>query len=385
MRTIGVVSVGRSDYGIYTPILRRIQSDPELRLALFVGGMHLMPAFGLTVSLIEADGFPITERVDSGLAGDAPAAVARAMGAAVQGFAGAFEQTRPDILVVLGDRFDMFPAAVAALPMNIPVAHIHGGELTRGAIDDALRHAMTKLSHLHFASTEEYARRLRRLGEEPWRVTVSGAPALDALSSVRPLPREELEKRVGMDLSEPPVLVTYHPVTLEHEAAGAQAESLLEALRDAGAPVVFTQTNADSGGAAVREAIARFIASYGRARQADNLGMPAYFSLMRRAAAMVGNSSSGLIEAPSFGLPVVNVGTRQEGRLRARNVIDVGYGREEICAGLARALSPEFRGGLAGLVNPYGDGHASERIVKRLKEVELGDRLLRKVFYEGEA
>jgi UDP-N-acetylglucosamine 2-epimerase (non-hydrolysing) len=383
VRTIGVVTVGRSDYGIYLPILQRIQSDPGLRLALYVGGMHLMPAFGLTVRAIEADGFPIVERVDSGLIGDAPVDIARALGAGVSGFAEALTRSRPDVLVVLGDRFDMFAAPVAALPMKIPVAHIHGGEITRGAMDDALRHAMTKLSHLHFVSTEDHARRVIQMGEEPWRVTVSGAPALDHLGRTPLLSKQEMEQRYGMDLSVAPVLVTYHPVTLEHEEAGRQAEELLEALRASGQPVVFTLPNADTGGQAVIGAIRRFLGSYRRAWLVDNLGAQAYFSFMSIAAAMVGNSSSGIIEAPSFKLPVVNIGTRQEGRTRARNVIDVGYHREEIRAGLDQALSASFRAGLSDLVNPYGDGHAAERIVNRLKEVKLGDALIRKVFADA--
>ena len=383
MRTIGIVTTARSDYGIYIPILRRIQAEPGLRLALYAGGMHLMPAFGLTVSMIEADGFPVTARVDSGLSGDAPADIARAMGSAVGEFAKAFSKARPDVLVVLGDRFDMFPAAVAALPLAVPVAHIHGGEITRGAIDDALRHAMTKLSHLHFPSTDEYARRLFRMGEEPWRVTVSGAPALDHLRAMAFLSREALEQRYGLDLSAPPILATFHPVTLEREEAGWQAEVLFECLRETGRPVIVTLPNADPGARAAKEAMDRFVQTHRLARRLDNLGTQAYFSLMRFAAAMAGNSSSGLIEAPSFELPVVNVGTRQEGRTRARNVIDVGFNRDEIRAGLSRALSAEFRAGLAGLLNPYGDGRAAERIVERLKSVPLDDALLRKRFYEG--
>lgn len=380
MRTIGVVTVGRSDYGAYQPVLRRIEADPELKLWMFVGGMHLEPEFGLTVKLVEADGFEIRERVEMGLVSDAPAAVAHSMGLGVSGFARALARSRPDVLVLLGDRFDMFTAAVAALPLRIPVAHIHGGELTRGAIDDALRHCLTKLSHLHFVSTREYARRVAQLGEEEWRITVSGAPVLDHLLSQRLLSRGELEKRYELDLSKAPLLVTLHPVTLEHERSEWQAGELLAALERSELPVVFTAPNADPGGEMLRTKIQDYVRTHDGAQWVENLGTEGYHSLMALALAMVGNSSSGLLEAPSFKLPVVNIGTRQADRTRAANVIDVDYDREAILAGIRRALREEFRQALQNLVNPYGDGHASVRIVDRLREVPLDQQLIVKRF-----
>jgi UDP-N-acetylglucosamine 2-epimerase (non-hydrolysing)/GDP/UDP-N,N'-diacetylbacillosamine 2-epimerase (hydrolysing) len=379
---IGVVTVARSDYGIYVPLLRALQAADGLELALFVGGMHLSPDFGLTVRGIEADGFPIAARVEMALTADAPAEIARSMGLGVTGFAGAFARSRPDILVVLGDRFEMHAAALAALPFKLPVAHIHGGELTYGAMDDALRHSMTKLSHLHFTATEAYARRVIQLGEEPWRVTVSGAPGLDNLRTVALLSRAEIEARYKLRLDEPFLIVTYHPVTLAYERTAWQTAELLAALDETKLPAVFTLPNADTAGRIITEMLRGFVAAQPRCWLVDSLGTQGYFSLMALAAAMVGNSSSGLLEAPSFRLPVVNIGDRQAGRVRAANVLDVGYSRAEILAGIRRAVEPGFRAGLAGLVNPYGDGHAAGRIVERLKSVALDDRLLVKRFFD---
>ncbi|MBI4280136.1 MAG: UDP-N-acetylglucosamine 2-epimerase (hydrolyzing) [Armatimonadetes bacterium] len=383
MRTIGVVTVGRSDYGIYLPILREIQEQPDLRLHLMVSGMHLSPEFGLTVEVIEADGFVIGDRVEMLLSSDTPEAIAKSMGLGTIGFAQAYARCRPDILVVLGDRFEMHAAALAALPFKIPIAHIHGGEITEGAIDDALRHGLTKLAHLHFVATEEYARRVRQMGEEPWRVVVSGAPSLDNLGGITLLEPQDLAARYGLPLDEPPLLVTYHPVTLEYEQIEWQVRELLGALETFDLPVIFTRPNADTGGRIIARLIREYIEARPGARLEDTLGTQAYFSMMAAAAVMVGNSSSGIIEAPSFGTPVVNIGSRQAGRIRAPNVIDVGYERGEIAVAIRRALSPEFRRSLQGMKNPHGDGHAAEVIVRRLREVSLDRRLIVKRFVDG--
>jgi len=383
VRTIGLLSVRRADYGVLSPILRRIQQDPELKIHLIVGGMHLSQEFGMTVKEIEQDGFPIAERVEMLSSSDSPEGIAGSMGRGLTGFAQAFSRFRPDLLVAVGDSFETASAVLAALPFKIPVAHVHGGEITQGAMDDALRHAVTKLSHLHFVATEEYKRRVIQMGEEPWRVLVSGAPALDNLKSIRLLSPEELQEKIGLSFKRgAPLLVTFHPVTLEYEQAERQTGELLEALRGFDFPIVFTRPNADTNGRVIVRLIESFLQHHPQARLIDSLGTVAYFSLMAVAAAMVGNSSSGLVEAPSFGLPVVNIGTRQRGRVRARNVIDVGYGRREITDGIKEAVSPEFRAGLRSLVNPYGDGTASERIVRRLKEVPLDERLIVKRFQD---
>lgn len=381
MRRIAVVTGARSDYGIYLPILRRIAASPELSLQLVAGGAHLDPRYGRTVDAIRQDGFDIAAEVEMVPAADDGAATADAMGRGVVGFARAYASLAPDLVLVLGDRFEMLSAAVAALPQRIPLAHIHGGELTEGALDDAIRHAMTKMSHLHFVSTEEYGRRIVSMGEEPWRVVVSGAPALDNLRDLELLSRAELSERYGVDAARPFLLVTYHPATLEHERTAERIEALLGALADAHLPVVFTYPNADMGSAAIIERVNAYVASHADARVAVSLGTRGYFSMMAHAAAMVGNSSSGIIEAASFTLPVVNIGDRQHGRARGRNVIDCASDEASIAAAIAQAVSPSFRASLGDLRNPYGDGMASERIVRTITDVPL-EGLLRKQFYE---
>lgn len=381
MRTIGVVTVARSDYGIYLPVLQRIQGDPDLRLHLIVAGMHLSPEFGLTVQAIEQDGFEISERIEMLLSSDTPEGIAKSMGLGTIGFAQAYARLRPDILLVLGDRFEMHAAAMAALPFKIPIAHIHGGEVTIGAIDNSIRHALTKMSHLHFVATEVYAKRVMQMGEEPWRVIVSGGPSLDNLHSVKLLSKAELEW-LDFDLTKAFLLVTYHPVTLEYEQTDWQIQQLLAALDVTEMPIVITYPNADTGYHTIVHRIEAFATEREHVRIVRNLGMRRYFSLMRFAAAMVGNSSSGIIEAPSFELPVVNIGTRQEGRVKARNVIDVGYEEKAILAGIEKALSAPFRRSLKGMVNPYGDGHAAEVIVETLKRIELDNKLITKRFVD---
>ncbi len=382
MRNIGVITVARSDYGIYLPILSRIENDSDLELSLMVSGMHLLPEFGLTVEDIVKDGFPIAARIDMLHASDRPAGISKSMGQGTIGFADVYDRMRPDILLVLGDRFEMMAAALAALPFKIPVAHIHGGELTEGAMDDALRHAMTKLSHLHFVATDEYARRVLQLGEAAWRITVSGAPGLDNLDRVKLLSSEEFEKKYNLKLDRPPLLVTFHPVTLEYEQTRWQTSELLAALDQVDCPVIFTLPNADTNAREIIRMITDFIGRKKHRWKLDNLGTRGYFSLMALSAAMVGNSSSGIVEAPSFELPVVNIGRRQQGRTRSANIIDVGYGQAEISAAISKAVSPEFRKKLQGMKNPYRSGNASKKIVERLKEVQLNEKLIIKRFHD---
>lgn len=382
MRKIAVVTVARSDYGICRPLLRVLSRDAGVELQLIAAAMHLVPEFGRTADEIERDGFTIAGRVEMLLAGDTPESIAKSMGVGMLGFAQAYARLKPDLLVVLGDRFEMHAAAAAALPFNLPCAHLYGGDLTEGAMDDALRHSITKLSHLHFTSLPESAARIRQMGEEPWRVEVAGLLSLDNIAAVPALTRAELEERCRLSLDPAPVLVTYHPETLEFQLAEQRIDALLAALAEVDRPLVFTAPNADTGGRAIAARIRGFIAGRRGAVLVESLGTQGYFGMMRCAAAMVGNSSSGIMEAPSFELPVVNIGARQHGRVRAANVIDVEPGRDAIAAGVRRALAPEFRGSLRGLANPYGDGHAAERIARRLRTVPLGDRLIRKRFIE---
>lgn len=380
MRTVGTVTCARSDFTLNFPLMRAIDAHPDLRLEIIATGMHLSPQFGLTVRHIEEAGFRVERRVETLVGGDGPESLGQAMGRGVIGFSDLFARWRPDVLVVLGDRFDMFPAALAALPFRIPVAHIAGGEVTEGAIDDSLRHSMTKLSHLHFVATEEYAARVIQMGEEPWRVTVSGALALDNLRQVDLWSAAETARRFGFELTRPVALVTYHPVTLEHERTSEQVASMLAALDRNGLQCVFTHPNADTGWLRIAAAIERFCEGHPDRRLVTNAGLVGYLNLMNTVSVMIGNSSSGLVEAPSFKLPVVNIGTRQTGRVRAGNVIDCGYEVGEIASALARALSPPFRAGLEMLQNPYGDGHAAERIVGRLASLDAPPDLLPKRF-----
>lgn len=382
MRSIGVVTTSRADYSCYRPLLKALEADPEIVLKLYVSGTHLSPEYGSTVHFIENDGIEITERVEILLSSDTPEGIAKSMGLGLIGFGQAFSRYRPEILFVQGDRYEMLAATLAALPFKIPVAHLSGGELTEGAIDDALRHSITKLSHLHFAASQESAHRIIQLGEEPWRVTVSGEPSLDNLRTTTRLSRDELEASYGLQLDGMFLLVTYHPVTLEYDQAEWQVGELLAALNQTRLPVIFTLPNADTGNRIIREKLEQFVAANRLSRLVDNFGTQAYFSMLNLAAAMVGNSSSGLVEAASFQLPVVNIGARQQGRIRARNVIDVGYTRAEISKGIQQAIEPQFRASLNGLVNPYGNGEASSIIVQRLKSISLGDTLVRKKFYD---
>ncbi len=382
MRLIGVVTTSRADYAGYFPILKAIQADPELRLALIVSGSHLSPERGLTVEAIERDGFEIDDKVEILLASDSAEGTAKAMALGLLGFAQTFSRNRPDLLLVLGDRFEMHAAVLAALPFRIPVAHVHGGEVTEGAIDDALRHSISKLSHLHFVSTVEHGRRVCQLGEEPWRVTVSGAPALDNLRRLSPPGRAEIEARFGLRPGEEFLLVTFHPATLDPGDPGEQARMLLSAVEQARLPAIVTMPNVDPGNEAVRDAIRERTAATRRLQAVESLGTEAYFGLMATASAMVGNSSSGIIEAASFGLPVVDVGSRQRGRTAGVNVIRVEADEDAISLGIGRALDPSFRAAARSMANPYGDGRAAERIVERLRTVVLGPKLLLKRFVD---
>jgi UDP-hydrolysing UDP-N-acetyl-D-glucosamine 2-epimerase len=382
MRKIGLVTVSRSDWGIYLPLLRRIIQEPGLELLLIVAGMHLSPEFGLTAEKIRADGFDISEKVEMLVSSDTPEGIAKSMGLGTIGFAQAYGRLQPDILVLLGDRFEMHAAAVAAVPFKIPIAHIHGGEITEGAIDNALRHSITKLSHLHFVSLPEYGRRISQMGEEPWRVMVTGAPGLDNLFHADLMTRQELEDEFHLSLRPPFLFVTYHPVTLEYEQTEWQIGEMLAALEDSNLPAIFSMPNADTSGRVIARMLRQYVMHHPLSQWVDNLGTKAYWGVLRLATALVGNSSSGIIEAPSFCLPVVNIGTRQKGRVRAGNVIDVGYGRMEILEGIKKATAPGFREALRGLENPYGRGDASIRIVSRLKEVPLGSKLVAKPFYD---
>jgi|SRR5579862_5866382 len=380
-RRIGVVTVARSDYGIYYPLLRAIRDDVECQLCLIAAGAHLSPVFGNTLSEIEGDGFEIQARVAMLLSGDSPEGTAMSMGLGVINFANAYRESQPDLLVLLGDRFEMLAAAIAAVPLRIPIAHLHGGELTQGAMDDSIRHAISKLSHLHFAAAAVYGRRLEQMGEEPKRIFVTGSPVVDAILAEPAIPKDELEKELGARLGNA-LLVTYHPVTLEHERTEERLSTLLAVLSRFENEVLFTYPNADMGNAVIIDHLQRFAASRPRTHVFVNLGRRKYHSLQRYVGAMVGNSSSGIIEASIFKLPVVNIGDRQMGRLRTPNIIDVPDEAPAIERAIQTALSPQFRESLSQMEHPYGKGDASKQILQTLKTVPLDGSLLKKRFHD---
>lgn len=361
---VHVATTSRADFSIWRPVLAALSREPELEVGLIVGGMHMMAEFGLTVGEVEASGYPIRARLP-GL-GDTETAVgvARAMGEITEAAAESLNADRPDLLLVLGDRFEMHALALAALPLALPVAHLHGGEQTEGAIDNSLRHSLTKLSHLHFCATELACRRVRAMGEDPGRVILSGAPALDAIAEVRPLDRAAIARRFGVPERGPFLLATYHPVSLDPAGSAAGFAALVEVALAGQVPVVFTLANADAGGRAINAELEALAATHpARVRVVGHFGAEGYYGAMQAAEAMVGNSSSGILEAANFGLPVVNIGDRQAGRERSPNVIDCAGEAEAIRAALARADSPAHRAICAERRNVYGDGKAGPRIV----------------------
>jgi UDP-N-acetylglucosamine 2-epimerase (non-hydrolysing) len=382
LKTVTVITGARSDYGLLRPLLSQMAATPGLRADVMVTGMHLAPEFGLTVREIERDGFPIRDRIECLTASDSPQGIAQSMGIGQIGFAQALARSRPELLVVLGDRTEMLAAATAALPFRIPIAHIHGGELTQGAIDDAVRHCLTKLCHIHFVALPEFADRVHQLGESRDRIHIVGALGLDAIQTTPRLSHAEFQQRFGVDLNSSPIVVTFHPVTQEYEQTGRQIDELLAALATIDAPLLFTYPNSDTNGRIIINCINRFVGDHPNAVVVQNLGSAAYFTLLGQARAMVGNSSSGILEAASFRLPVVNIGTRQQGRPQPANVIQTGYGRSDIASGLSRALSEAFVDGLQDLTNPYGDGRAAERITAVLDALPMTDALVRKGFHD---
>lgn len=379
-----IVTGTRAEYGLLRPLIERLVAEADFDAGLWVTGMHLAERFGLTVSEIERDGFPIAARLPLDLENDTELGVSLATAQALSGFAEAIDAERPNAIVVLGDRFEVLAAATAAMLARVPVAHIHGGELTLGAVDDSIRHAVTKMSLLHFTSTEEYRRRVIQLGEHPTRVWAVGALGVDNALHLPKLSKRELEADLGPVFGPLTAVVTFHPVTLENRTAGAQMQALLAALdRFEGLHLVFTMPNADPGNRAIFDAIEKYIlANRGRAQAFTSLGAQRYLSLVEAADVVIGNSSSGIIEAPSLGTPTVDIGDRQAGRVRAESVLHAEPRVGDIQRAIESALSPEMQKLAASRLNPYGDGHAAERIVDVLKAEasELAD--LKKGFYD---
>lgn len=384
-RRICVVSGTRADYGLLRPFLREALADSQIKLQIVATGMHLSPEFGLTYQEIEADGFRIDKKVEILLSSDTPVGLAKSIGLGTIGFAEAFDDLRPDIVVVLGDRFEILAATQAALVARIPVAHICGGETTEGAIDESIRHAVTKLSHLHFPSTKTYAARIIQLGEDPGRVHCFGSISLDNLRQVTLLSRENLESELNLKLGFPSFLITYHPVTLDGDP-GAGLAPLLDAL-DAfpEASLIFTKPNADTGGRRIIRDLEAFVgARPGRAHLFTSLGSLRYLSLVKQVDLVIGNSSSALIEVPALGRPSIDIGDRQRGRLRGPSVVHTHADARSIRDAITQCLSPVFKANLDPRLSPYspGEGSVSKKVLACLRETPL-ENLLQKVFHDA--
>ena len=374
-RTIAVVTSSRADYShLYWP-LHDLKQHPDVDLKLIVLGAHLSPQFGETATTIEADGFSIAGRVECLLSSNTDVGMAKTLGVAVLGLADLLGQMRPDLLLLIADRYETLAPAAVALTLRIPIAHIEGGEVSEGAIDDAVRNALTKMSHIHFTSTERARARVIAMGEEPWRVHRAGAPSLDHLRRSQLLDRNSLQQRLDLDLDRPTAVVAYHPVTMLRDTT-EEADALFAALRQMDMQILFCYPNSDAGSYSLLQRTQEFVSTYKDARVFVNLDAVSYWSLLRQATVLVGNSSSGIMEAASLGLPVVNVGFRQKGRERAGNVLDAEPETQSILAKIAEARSPGFREMLTGLVNPYGDGLAAEKIVQVLTTTPLSQDLL---------
>ncbi|WP_126428729.1 UDP-N-acetylglucosamine 2-epimerase [Brevibacillus marinus] len=382
-RKICVVTGTRAEYGLLYWLMKEIQDDPDLELQLVVTGMHLSPEFGLTYRTIEEDGFTIHEKVEMLLSSDTPVAVATSIGLGTIGFAGAFDRLQPDIIVLLGDRYEILAAAQAALVARIPIAHLHGGETTEGAIDEAIRHAVTKMSHFHFVSTEAYRRRVIQLGEAPERVYNVGAIGLDNIRKITLLNREELEQSIGFTLGEVNFLITYHPVTLSERSPAESMNELLAALDQfPQAHLIFTKPNSDPGGRVIAKMIDEYVSRHpGRSVAYTSLGQLRYLSAVKHVDVVIGNSSSGIIEVPAFRKPTVNLGDRQRGRVRTSSIIDCREDKSDIVAAINQALSPSFQRQLSELQSPYGEEYVSGKIKDHLKKVAL-DGVLMKSFFD---
>ncbi|HXR40606.1 MAG TPA: UDP-N-acetylglucosamine 2-epimerase [Terracidiphilus sp.] len=375
-RRIGVITTSRADYShLYWP-LRELAAHPNVDLAVFALGAHLSPAFGSTLKEIERDGFPIQARIECLLSSDTDTGMAKTIGVAILGLADALTAWRPDILLLIADRYEMLAPAAVALALRVPIAHIEGGEISQGAIDDQVRNALTKLAHIHFTSTPTARRRVIAMGEEPARVHHAGAPSLDHLCRSALLDRPTLEAKLGIKLTPPTLLVAWHPVTILHDT-NAEADALFAALARAPGQIIFVYPNSDAGSYALIQRTRELASTRGNTAVYVNLDAVTYWSLLANVTCMVGNSSSGIMEAASFALPVVNVGMRQQGRERARNIKDVPAEAAAILAAIHQALSPEFRESLKGMTNPYGNGTAAKTIAHVLATVPLEGLLIK--------
>jgi len=383
MRKICVITTSRAEYGLLYWLMKGIKEDIDLQLQLVVTGTHLSPEFGSTIDQIRDDGFHVDRSFDLRMHNDSPAGISHSLAIAIDGFATALATLNPDIIVLLGDRFEILGAAATALIANIPVAHIHGGELTLGAIDDSIRHSITKMSAIHFAAAEEYRQRIIQLGENPQRVHNVGGMGLDSIKKLKLLSKKDLESHLGIKLRKKNFLITFHPETLDPKEANHHFQELLAVLEEEKESLlIFTFPNADTGNKALLKSLEDFVKiNQDNCLLYKSLGQLYYLSLMKYAHAVVGNSSSGIIEAPSFKIATINIGKRQEGRIRAASVIDCNPDRESIKKAFKKVYSTAFAEILKQVKNPFGNGGAADKVIKYLKSCNL-DELRFKKFYD---
>ena len=384
MKRICIIKGTRAEYGLLKPVIERINKDKELELYLIATGAHLSPEFGLTYKEIEDDGYIINKKIEMLLSADTPNSIVKSMGVEMIGLADALEDACPDMVVILGDRYEMLAAASATMIHRIPIAHIHGGEATEGAIDDAIRHAITKMSYLHFASTEVYRNRIIQLGEEPERAFNVGALGVENIKTVKLLDKETLEKSIDFKFGENTIMVTYHPVTLEKESSAEQFGNLLHVLaKKIGWNIIFTKANSDTDGRIINQMIDRFVAEHkDRCIAYTSLGRVRYLSVLKYCSVVIGNSSSGIIEVPSFHIPTVNIGDRQKGRVASGSVIHCGTSVESIDDALDKAMQDDFRKRIKSERNPYESKNTSSEIVRVIKYFLQNGIDMKKKFYD---
>ncbi|MBU3106228.1 UDP-N-acetylglucosamine 2-epimerase [Clostridium gasigenes] len=384
VKKICIVTGTRAEYGLLRPLIDKVNEDNDLELQLIATGMHLSPEFGMTYTNIIDDGYKINEKIEILLSSDTSVGISKSMGLATISFAEAFERLKPDMIVVLGDRYEIFAVCSAAVTAKIPIAHLHGGETTEGAFDEVFRHCITKMSYLHFTSTEEYRKRVIQLGENPNRVFNVGAIGVENIVSLDLLEKREIEKSIGFTLDKPFGLVTFHPVTLENNTSEYQFRELLKALDEMdGMKFIITKANSDSDGRVINKMIDEY--------EKDNkdkiiaftsMGYLRYLSAMKYCNSVIGNSSSGIIEAPSFNKPTINIGDRQKGRMQAESVINCNPSKADIVNAINISLSKEFREKIKNSINPYGDGNTSSKIINIIKQALSQNINLKKKFYD---
>ncbi len=381
-KKICVVTGTRAEYGLLYWLMKELDQHQDFHLQLIVTGMHLSPEFGLTYKEIEKE-FCIHKKIEMLLSSDTPVGISKSMGLAQISFAEAYDEMKPDLLILLGDRYEIFAAASAAMIARIPIAHLHGGETTEGAFDESMRHCLTKMSHLHFTAAEEYRNRVMQLGENPDHVFNVGGLGIDNIKKLNLLSKEALEASIDFKLNKYNLLITFHPVTLEHETAQEQFQNLLDAVDQfEDTHIIFTKANSDTNGRIINEMIDQYVHNHSeKSAVFTSLGQLRYLSLLQYVSAVVGNSSSGLIEAPSFKVPTINIGDRQKGRLKAMSVIDCKPVKSDILNAFAKIHSEQFQKLLPTVENPYGDGGASKKIIDILSRISL-DNILKKTFFD---